>query len=108
MGAMLAILIGAPAARADDSSDSRRPLDAITVTARRLADQQLGERVEETLAGDPMAMATHVSVHVHNGVAILSGMVFDEWDLRTIMREARHVPGVRRVINELEIEQGGD
>jgi osmotically-inducible protein OsmY len=35
-------------------------------------------------------------------------MVFDDWDLRQAIRAAKRIPGVRRVINDLEIELGGD
>jgi osmotically-inducible protein OsmY len=38
----------------------------------------------------------------------LHGIVFDEWDLRVAKRIARKVPGVKRVINDLEIELGGE
>jgi hypothetical protein len=36
------------------------------------------------------------------------GMVFDDWDLRNAMRIARKIPGVRRVVNDLEIKLGGE
>jgi osmotically-inducible protein OsmY len=44
---------------------------------------------------------------MENGVATLRGIVFDDWDMRQAMRISRKIAGVKRVINELEIESGG-
>jgi osmotically-inducible protein OsmY len=41
-------------------------------------------------------------------VVTLHGFIFDEWDLRVVKRIARKTPGVRRVIDDLEIELGGE
>jgi len=38
----------------------------------------------------------------------MRGIVFDEWDLRVAKRIAKRIPGVKRVINDLEIELGGE
>lgn len=81
-----------------------RALDSIVVTARRLADEQLEARVEHALNDDKMFLATHVTVTVHDGVATLSGYVYDDWDIRDARRIARRVPGVKRVINNLETQ----
>jgi osmotically-inducible protein OsmY len=43
-----------------------------------------------------------------NGVVTLRGMVFDEWDLRAALRISKKVSGVKRVINDLEINLGGE
>jgi osmotically-inducible protein OsmY len=85
-----------------------RPLDTIVVTAQRLADEQIRTRVEAALRDDPTLMSTHLEVSIKNGVVTLSGMVFDDWDMRLARRAAKRIPGVRRVINDMEIEQGGD
>ncbi len=44
---------------------------------------------------------------VKDGIAHLQGIVFDDWDLGIAMRTARKIPGVRRVVNELEIASNG-
>ena len=49
-----------------------------------------------------------VTVTIENGVATLRGMVFDDWDMRQAMRISRRIAGVKRVINDLDIETGGD
>ena len=49
----------------------------------------------------------HVAVTIMNGVVTLRGMVFDEWDLRAALRISKKVSGVKRVINDLEINLGG-
>lgn len=102
-GALAALGLGAAHA-----AEPPRTLDSIIVTARRLADEQLQARVEEALNDDRMFLATHVTVTVHDGVATLSGIVFDDWDMRNARRIARRIPGVKRVVNRLEIDQGGD
>jgi osmotically-inducible protein OsmY len=47
-------------------------------------------------------------VTIKNGVVTLHGMVFDDWDLRSAMRIAKRLPGVKRVVNDLEIKLGGE
>ena len=34
--------------------------------------------------------------------------VFDDWDLRAAMRIAKKMPGVKQVVNDLEIKLGGE
>jgi osmotically-inducible protein OsmY len=68
----------------------------------------LKEQVETVLHDDPYFYDEHVTVTLRNGVATLQGIVFDDWDLRNAIRLARRVPGVKRVINDLEIKLGGE
>jgi osmotically-inducible protein OsmY len=49
-----------------------------------------------------------VFVTVSNGIATLHGIVFDDWDLRNAIRLSRRIPGVKRVVNDLEIKLGGE
>lgn len=82
-------------------------LDSITVTARRLADEHLRQQVEEALAADRMLVSDHFTVEIHNGVAVLSGVVYDDWDIRLAKRIVKRVPGVKRVLTmDLDIEDG--
>lgn len=82
-------------------------LDSITVTARRLADEQLRQQVEAALAANRSVVSDHFTVQVRNGVAILSGATFDDWDIRLARRIVRRVPGVKRVDTmHLDIHDG--
>ncbi len=87
-------------------------LDSLLVTANKghdpVADARLASAVLETLHADPYFYDGHVTVTVRDGVLTLSGMVFDEWDLSTAQRLARRVPGVKRIINQLELQLGGE
>jgi BON domain len=87
-------------------------LEPIVVTAKRriviLPDEVLKEQVETVLHDDPYFYDEHVTVTIRNGVATLQGIVFDDWDLRDAIRLARKVPGVKRVVNDLEIKLGGE
>ncbi len=92
-------------------AEPRKPehtLDSIVVTAKRLADEQVKMQVEEALHTDPYFYDGHVTVTIKDGVVTLSGVVFDEWDLRAAKRIAKRIAGVRRVVNDLEIELGGE
>ncbi len=111
---ILAVLTGgACSTRAGDltaPADSR--LDAIVVTAKRradaVADETIKRQVEAALRSDPFFYDEHVTVTINNGVVTLQGIVFDDWDLRSALRIGRKVPGVKRVVNDLEIKLGGE
>ena len=64
--------------------------------------------MEEALHSDAFFYDEHVSVTINNGVITLQGIVFDDWDLRSAVRICRKIPGVKRVINDLEIKLGGE
>jgi len=91
-----------------ESRKPERTLDSIVVTARRMADEEVKRQVEEALHTDRYFYDGHVTVTIKDGVVTLSGIVFDEWDLRTAKRIAKCIAGVRRVVNDLEIELGGE
>jgi osmotically-inducible protein OsmY len=88
--------------------ETRADLQPILVTAHRLADEVLKDQVQSALEQNPYLLSDHVRIEVRNGVVTLTGQVFDEWDLRIALRQARRVAGVRRVVNALEFIQGGD
>lgn len=83
-------------------------LEEIVVTAQRRADESLQRQVKTALDSDRYFDGDHVTVTVANGVATLHGLIFDEWDLRNAVRISKRIPGVKRVVNDLEIEQGGE
>jgi osmotically-inducible protein OsmY len=115
LSAAVFALLTCPAslARADGvTAPANTRLDAIVVTAKKrsdpAADEKMEQQVEEALHSDAFFYDEHVTVTIKNGVATLEGIVFDDWDLRQAMRIARKVPGVRRVVNDLEIKLGGE
>jgi hypothetical protein len=87
-------------------------LASIVVTAKRLTqpvpDIEVKARVESAMASDQFFNDEHVTVTIKDGVVTLHGIVFDEWDLRAARRIARRIVGVKRVINDLEIQLGGE
>jgi osmotically-inducible protein OsmY len=96
-------------ARADNViAPANTRLDEIVVTAKKradpVADEKLKKQVEETLHADAFFYGEHVTVTINNGIVTLQGLVFDEGDMRSAVRIARRIPGVKRVVNDLEIE----
>jgi len=67
------------------------------------ADRALARRVVAALQADPYVDVDHVTVDVDRGVVTLSGQVGDEWDWRSILKICGAVPGVRRVVDQLEM-----
>ena len=114
IGALLGSLTGAAlsagAENAPTAATSR--LNTIVVTAKReqdpADDEKLESEVQAALQADPFFYDEHVTVTINKGVLTLHGIVFDDWDLRNAVRIARRVPGVKRVINDLEIKLGGE
>jgi osmotically-inducible protein OsmY len=67
------------------------------------ADAELNKRVESAMQSDRYFYNYHVSAMTRDGVVVLRGLVFDDWDMRTALRLSKHVAGVKRVVNELVI-----
>jgi hypothetical protein len=67
------------------------------------ADAAVNKQVESAMESDRYFYSYHVSAMTRNGVVVLRGLVFDDWDMRTAIRLSKHVSGVRRVVNELTI-----
>ena len=67
------------------------------------ADAQLNKQVETAMRSDRYFYNDHVTATTRDGVVVLRGLVFDEWDVRTAIRISKRVAGVKRVINQLEI-----
>jgi hypothetical protein len=107
LGACNAAQGGAPAPDPSRKA-ATRPLDTIVVTAQRLVDEQLRAGVERALRKNPTLMSEHLDVSIKNGVVTLTGLVFDDWDMRIAQRAANRIPGVKRVINDMEIKLGGE
>jgi hypothetical protein len=97
---------------ADDVRTPPATLDAIVVTGKKIQeavpDAEVEQRVEKAMRSDQFFYGEHVTITIKDGVVTLHGIVFDDWDLRTARRIAKRVPGVKRVINDLEMELGGE
>jgi osmotically-inducible protein OsmY len=77
---------------------------------KKRADPAMDERtrlhVEEALHSDAIFNDEHVTVSIKNGIVTLQGIVFDDWDVRTAVRIARRIPGVRRVVTDFYVPDG--
>jgi hypothetical protein len=71
------------------------------------ADQRLQEEVTDALESDRYFYSAHVNVSVRNGVIVLHGFVFSDWDLRDAIRIATRAGAGNRVVDDLAIELGG-
>jgi osmotically-inducible protein OsmY len=69
----------------------------------RAADRALADRVVAAWKADPYAYGEHVMVEANRGVVRLSGQVANESELHDLLRISAAVPGVRRVVDQLEI-----
>ena len=75
--------------------------------AASATDEELSKRVQAALHSDPYFYDEHVSVSVENGVVMLRGIVFSDWDVRDALRIASRAAPQSRVVDNLSIEQGG-
>ena len=71
------------------------------------ADDALTARIYSALKADEVHFYRHVNVEVDNGVVQLSGYVWDTDDMHWAKQLAGRVPGVVRVINQMELERNG-
>jgi osmotically-inducible protein OsmY len=75
--------------------------------AQKQADRELSERIDAALQADRQLYARHITVQVVNGVAELSGYVWEAPDLDEAQRVAGNVAGVTSVVNDLELQRNG-
>lgn len=71
------------------------------------SDQQLVEQVEAALHGDPNISDKHITVSIKKGHIVLGGFVSDDSDRRNALRVAREAADGRKVIDNIELKQGG-
>jgi osmotically-inducible protein OsmY len=72
------------------------------------ADKEMAERVEAALNADRSLFAKHITAHADNGVVRLTGYVWESNDFQEATYIASTVPGVTRVVNDLELNRNGD
>lgn len=83
-------------------------LQEITVKARKLSktDEEVKEQVETALHSDRFIFSEHVTIKSKDGVVTLSGIAVDYWDVIAMKRLVRRMPGVKRVVDNLDISLG--
>ena len=72
------------------------------------ADEVTAQRIYTALNADPTYYFRHVDVSVEDGVARLGGYIWSPEALYRAEQLAGHVPGVKRVVNQMELEREGD
>lgn len=72
-----------------------------------LVDKETKAAVENALGSDRILYSQHITVRANNGVVHLGGYVWNPDDLYEAQRIAETVPGVTKVVSELELERNG-
>ena len=75
--------------------------------AERAADAAAAAQVEAALAADSRIYARHIDVRVNRGVVHLAGYVWSDDEFLFAKHDAASVPGIRAVVNEMELMRGG-
>jgi len=75
--------------------------------AEQQVDREMADRVQAALNADKVLYARHINVQADNGVVRLGGYVWTQPDLEEAIRVAALVPGVNRVVDNLELERAG-
>ena len=76
--------------------------------AQVAADKAMSERVEAALNADKSLFAKHIEAHADNGVVRLTGYVWESGDFEEAVYIASNVPGVTKVVNDLELNRNGN
>jgi osmotically-inducible protein OsmY len=97
----MAAMLAAAAAVAACATPDRR------TDQERRADEAITRSVKAALASERYVDADHIDVAANRGVVRLSGLVATDVDLREVLRTSAAVPGVRSVVDDLEIIQFG-
>ena len=87
-------------------------LEPIIITARKQeaakTDEEVTRQVEAALRADRYVFDDHVRITTKDGVVTLSGFVLDVWDVYSLKRIVRKMAGVKKVVDQLTLELGGD
>ena len=76
--------------------------------AQRQTDREIAERVEAALDADKGLFSKHITADANNGVVRLTGYVWESSDFEEANFIASGVPGVTRVVNDLELNRNGN
>jgi osmotically-inducible protein OsmY len=106
---VLASFCGSQISAQQTGAPASRLLDSITVTAKKVvSDEQVTTDVATALHADPYILDAHITITTKNGVVTLHGLALDNWDVQQMKRIAKKMPGVRKVINDLDVVMTGD
>ena len=75
--------------------------------AQRQIDKETADRVQAALNADELLYARHINVRAREGVVRLAGYVWTQPDLDEARRIAESVEGVKKVVDDLELERNG-
>jgi len=71
------------------------------------ADEELVQQVTAALRADPTVADKHIEVSVERGNVVLRGFVLNDSDRRNALRIAREASEGRKVVDNIELNQGG-
>lgn len=75
--------------------------------AQRQADSEIAAQVSSALRADPQIFARHIDVWAERGIVHLGGYVWTDTDLSRAKEIAGNVPGVKQVVDDLQLERDG-
>ena len=73
---------------------------------QRADDRALSDKVLTALSADQSLYSRHINVRADNGVVTLSGYAWTPEELQAAAMDAEQVPGVSRVVNNIEVDRG--
>ena len=94
--------IGAGTAGPASAKDQKNPNIPAVVTPN---DVSLAESVRETLTKDDPLVLGKIDVEASNGVVVLSGYVRNDGDRQQAIKDAKKVPGVTSVKDEMTLSE---
>jgi osmotically-inducible protein OsmY len=101
------LILPSPAGADETAAPAVVKIAPIIVTGKKAEDLKMEQAVQTALHLHPVVYDKHITVTVENGVATLTGFVFDDWDRWLAYRVSLRIPGVKRVINDLEVVTPG-
>ena len=69
----------------------------------RVADRSLADHVHDALRADENLYAAHINVDAKGGVVWLTGFVNSADEAQLASQDSKTVPGVQRVVNQIEV-----
>src|ERR1700721_937976 len=73
------------------------------IKQRSPEDEKLNDEIKTAMKSDRYFYDYHVAVDTKNGVVTLRGLVFGAGEVPAAIRISKRIPGVKRVVNQLEI-----
>jgi osmotically-inducible protein OsmY len=70
----------------------------------KVPDKRLLQKVEQRVSRTGLGSQSKISVQIRNGDVTLSGVLQYETQRRPVLRAARGVDGVRRIVDQLQVK----